>query len=268
MKFLTFPLAILAFISLDVHPAFAFFASQDSTSVDDSSNVREYDFTIEYGSTRLYRGIKSSSNPYIKPSFTYAAPSGFFTGIGSYISLDSGMVDETDFSAGYEFSLSKKTKLSLEYIHYFFRNSQLANSQIKNGVELYLRHSFGILKTKLYIDGDFGDGTSDRSVTIDNSLDLVVIDAEDSKMSIKPGFSFSMGTLNLVRKIKKDVLSTGFGLTNYDLSLAVEYEIGRFIFEPEATYDFPVNGKLPLIKKAPKADPVFYFTASITYILD
>ena len=271
MKFHQIIPVTFALFILQLKTASAFFVGQDPIPNDDSSAVREFDFSIEYGTTRLYRGIKSSTNPYIRPSIDYAAPSGFYSGLTSYISLDSGNVDETDLSVGYEFSLSRQTKMSLEFIHYFFRNNKLANSLIKNGVELYLRHDFGsVLKSKLYFDVDFGNGLSDRSLTLDNSHDFVVYDvfADDSKMSIRPAFSLTAGSLNLVRKVKKDVLTTGFGLTNYDLSLSLEYEIGRFIIEPEAAFDFPVSGKQPLLKKATKSDPVFYFTASITYVID
>ena len=259
------------FFLFQLHSASASFISQDTIPPGDSSKVHEFDFSIEYGSTRLYRGIKSSSHPYLRPSFVYASPSGFYAGVTSYFPLDSGKVDETDVSAGYEFSLSKRTEISFELTHYFINNNQLANALVRNGVELYLRHDFGkILKSRVYADADFGKVTTDYSLTLDNSLEFVFEDAftEDAKLSIIPALSITAGTLNLVRKIKKDVVSTGFALTNYDLSLGIEYEVGRFIIEPEAAYDFPVDRKTTLLQKTVKSDPVFYFTASITFVLD
>jgi hypothetical protein len=266
---LIFAIAFFFFIKPDFVSAVV--TNEDVTLTDDTSNFREYDFSIEYGNTRLYRGIKSSSHPYLKPSFVYAAPAGFYAGIGSYFPLDSGNIDETDLNAGYEFELSKKTTLSFELIHYFINNNQLANAYIKNEAELYFRHNFGnFLRTKIYLDADFGKATKDYSVTINNSHEFAFNNAfaEDSKLLIIPEFSISAGTLNLVRKVKKDILSTEFSLTNYMLSIDVEYETGPFIFSTEAAYDFPIDKKVQALQKNFKSDPVFYFTASITYVID
>jgi hypothetical protein len=272
MKILAITLSVFSFLILPPTAAFSFSNSGDILSADDSTDAPEYDFSIEYGSTRLYRGIRSSSNPYVKPSFEYAGSGGFFAGLGAYIPLDSGHVDETDLSVGYEFKLSERTKASIELIHFFFRNNKLANSLIKNEVELYLRHDFGAaLKSQLFIDLDFGSEARDYSVTFDNSHEFILMEADDSRMALKPAFSITAGSLNLVKKVKKDVVSTGFGLTNYDLSLSLEYQVGRFIIEPDAAYDFPINSvgkKFPALQKAINSDPVFYFTASITYVID
>ena len=132
MKFKLTVLSILTLLVMPLKHASAIVVEQDTLSTDDSTKVREFDFGVEYGNTRLYRGIKSSSNPYLEPSFAYFAKSGFFTGIDCYVPLDSGHIDETDLSVGYEFFRTKKTELSIELTHFFFRNNELANSMIKN----------------------------------------------------------------------------------------------------------------------------------------
>jgi hypothetical protein len=235
---------------------------------DDASTGHEFDLGLEYGTTRLYRGIKSSSNPYLKPSFTYYAASGFYAGVAGYFSLDSGLVDETDLNVGYEFLQAENTRASLEFTHYFFRNNKLANSEIKNELELYLHHDFGsVFNSKLYLDADFGNGSTDYSATLENGFDFLLYDAEDASLIMRPAFGLTAGTLNLVKKVKKDVISSGFRLTNYDLSLSLEYNTGRFSIEPCAAYDFPVHEKGPL-KKATKGDPTFDFTITATYVLN
>ncbi len=268
MKILAITLSAFAFLIITPATGSAFSIPADTASVNDSSDVPEFDFSVEYGTTRLYRGIKSSANPYIMPSFVYASPGGFYTGIAGYVPLDSGGFDETDLSAGYEFSISRHTTASIELIHFFFNNNKLANSLIKNEMELYLCHDFGrALKSKLYLDFDFGKESTDRSVTFDNSHEFVLTDAEDSRVTMTPAFSITAGSLNLVKKVKKEVLNSGFGLTNYDLSLSAGYEIGAFIIDATGAYDFPVEKKLPVLQKAIKSDPTFYFTASITYVI-
>ncbi len=265
MKYLIFIFLVLQLNST------AFGSGENNPPAGDTLRSHELDLGIEFGTTRLYRGIKSSSNPYLRPSVMYTSPGGFYAGLASYISLDSGHVDETDLSAGYELVHRKRTTLSLEFIHYFFRNNQLANAEVKNEVEFFWRQDFGtVLTSKLYFDLDFGNGTIDKSVTFDLSHEFIVEEAfnEDASLSIIPSFSVTAGSLNLVRKVKKDIVNAGFGVTNYDLSLALEYYIGRFILSPELVYDFPVSKKIPLLQKTKKSDPVSYFTASVIFVID
>ena len=64
----------------------------------------------------------------------------------------------------------------------------------KNEIELSLGHSFGkALKSTLYFDSEFGSGTTDHAIMLDNSHDFVIEDlfAKDSKTTITPSFSIS-----------------------------------------------------------------------------
>jgi len=246
--------------------------NKNAPQSNDSTNVREYDFSLEYGSTRLYRGIKSTSKPYLKPSFLYSAPKGFYAGVASYLSVDSSFaIDETDFNLGYDIYFSKHTEGSIELTHFFVENKQLANASIKNELEFTVSHRFGkILNTKIYFDSEFGSGSTDHALTLDNSHDFIFYDAfaEDDKFTIQPSFSLSAGTLNLAKKVRKEITNAGFGLTNYDVALSACYETGSFVFEVALDYDVPSKKKFPVLSKLLKLEPVLYFTASITYIID
>lgn len=203
----------------------------------------------------------------------YYSKGGFYTGLAGYVSLYSkAALEETDLNAGYDFSISENTLCTIELTHYIIKNTDLANASIKNNVEVAFRHTFGkTYKIKLYFDNDFGNGQSDFSFTFENSLVYAAenVFKEDSRMLIKPSFSFTAATLNLVRRNQQEAFSRSrFAVTNYDLSLLIEYETGRFIIAQEATYDIPPARKRARLAKPADTTPVFYFTASVKYVID
>jgi len=187
--------------------------------------------------------------------------------------------DELDLNVGWDFFLfKKKLEGSIGYTHMTYgKQSKQLSSVFNHNAEIILRKNFNHLKTKLFFDFDFGNGNSDYSFTLDNSIRFVIepVFTEDDELIIKPLISLSAGTLNFYRlhlknsdepPLLKNILSTSlnteFNFTGIEFSLPLEYNIGRFSFEPAIHHNIPLNQPKRL-----KATSVTYFTASISFAI-
>ncbi len=260
-------------------PFSSLFAANDSLpNDDDTCFTRNLLVSIDYGSNKTFLGRSASVNQvYLSPSLSYEAPSGFFVSVVAYRLISpKKRWDELDLNIGWDFFLfKKKLEASVGYSHFTYgKQSQQLSSVFNNNVEFILRKGFGHLKSKLFLDYDFGNGSTDYSFTLDNSYPVIFenVFADDDELKIKPQVSLSAGTLNFYKiKLKNQgdtsaqqnasaTVDTRFNLTGIEFSFPLEYNIGRFTFEPAVHHNIPLNQPKRL-----KATAVTYFTMSIGF---
>lgn len=256
------------------------FASDNVSQDDDTSSTRNLIFSFDYGSNKTFLGRTASINQvYLSPVLAYEAPSGFFGGIAATKILSpKSYWDELDLNVGWGFYLfKKKLESSVSYTHFKYNSqSQQLSSAFNNNVELTLKAKNKIITPKLFFDYDFGNGNTDYGFILDNSHDFILenLFTEDDQLKIKPLVSISAGTLNFYKlhlKNPKDKPSlqnaavdviTKFNLTGIEFSLPLEYNIGRFSFEPAIHHNVPLNQPKRL-----NATSVTYFTLSVGFAI-
>ena len=236
--------------------------------------------TFEYGTDREFQGRSTGDKQaYLSPSLTYEAPSGFFTSfVANRVLSPYKRWDETDFTLGWTFKLSKKLELLTSYTHMNFRDTSiLLQSTLSNNLEVMLHRNSKYLTSRIYFDLNFGKGKTpnDYSFTFENSHAFEfenLLTKDNDALKIKPLAILSAGTLNfykfhLKNRLEKPSLqnlavnvNTTFNFTGLEFLLPVEYQIGRFSFEPAFHYSIPLNQP-----KIYEATPKTYFTASISF---
>jgi len=246
----------------------------------DTCFYRSLIISLDYGSDQSFHGRTASVKvPYLSPSIAYEAPSGFFCELMSdRILSPRNRWDEIDLGLGWRFFMfKKKIESSLSYSHYIYgKQSIQVQSSLKNNLEMAFKRQFKIIKTTLFLDYDFGTGSRDYSFTLDNTHYFIFnsLFREDDELKVKPLVSVSAGTLNFYKlHLKNPVekpslqnletsIDSKFNLTGIELSLPVEYLLGRFSFEPAVNYSIPLNQP-----KRFNATPVTYFTVSVGFAL-
>lgn len=236
--------------------------------------------SADYGTNKTYLGRSSSVNQvYVSSSVSYESPSGFFAGIEAYRLLQPrNRWEEFDIHAGWDFFLFRKSvEASASYSHSGYgKQSQQITSSLNNNLEFTLGKNFRVVKSKLFLDFDFGNGSKDFSIALDESHDFVFenLFAEEDQLKVKPLISLGAGTLNFYRLYLKKpsekpslqnlaaTIDTKFALTGIEFSLPLEYDLGRFSFEPAVHYNIPLNQP-----KRFNSTPVTYFTVSLAYAI-
>jgi hypothetical protein len=269
------PLLILQLLSFN-----GLFANTPGVSEDDNdtANTRNLLVSFDYGSNRTFLGRSQSVNQvYASPAISYEAPSGFFTSVMAYRLLSpKNRWEEFDVNFGWGFFLfSRKLEASVAYSHYGYgKKSQQLNAPFNNNLETVLRKNFGPVKSELYVDYDFGNGNKDYSFAFNNSHDFIFenLIADDDEFKIKPLISLTAGTLNFYKLHLKNpeqkpqvqnlaaTVNTTFNFTGIELSLPLEYNIGRFSLEPAIHHSIPLNQPKRL-----NATAVTYFTMSLSF---
>jgi len=253
---------------------------RENIDAEDTAFTRSLLLSLDYGSNKVFLSRTASLDlVYLSPSIAYEAPSGFFAGIiPSMLINPQHKWDELDLNMGWDFFLFKKTMQgSASYTRFVFSKSSLElRDSLTNNLELIFRKDSKTIRAKLFVDFDFGHGNSDYSFTLDLAHDFVFenILRDDGELKIKPMISTNAGTLNFYRlhlKNQKEgvvvqnlaaTVNTKFNLTGVEFSLPLEYDIGRFSFEPAVHYNIPLNQPKRL-----NATAVTYFTASIEFAI-
>src|SRR5207244_3410182 len=148
------------------------------------------------------------------------------------------------------------------YTHYSYGSqSKQSRTAQKNNFELAIQFKNPILTPKLYFDYLFGSGTHDASLTLEvtHEFDAYNVFTSDDALRITPGAYITAGTVNALSnsKSKKNSKESAFEPTGAELSLPVEYDIGRFSIEAALHRSVPFNQPKKL-----NASPVTYFTIS------
>jgi hypothetical protein len=254
------------------------------TNIDDTSAERIYTVGLDYGSNQAFKGRSTGQKqPYYTPNFNYQAPSGFYV----YLSFTNVItskkdtteqsmeardhsIDEWQINPGYNFKIGKKTDASINFTHYFIKDTALITAGIKNNIDYYMDHDFTFVNGKLIFDLDLGTQT-DFSVALElyHSFDIDNLLTEDNdELSFIPGATLTAGTQNFYVKkeaprhprLSRVTTTTQFNIIAFDFILPLSYNIGDFTIMPAWNYTAALNQPAGLQTK-----PFGYFTVSLTY---
>ncbi|MDP4264099.1 MAG: hypothetical protein Q8941_16345 [Bacteroidota bacterium] len=254
---------------------------------------------VDYTSDNVYLGRKDSSAiRYLSPEFGYFARSGFFTEatFNFLASAGNSRLDMMGLSAGYSFShLKYEGEISATRFYY---NSQSTNvrSEVKDEISYNNSFEFGLIKPTLSMTLSVGNNTDlGGSIGLEHNFSIV-----DDKVDITPAFAANASTQNyynnyykkrrfIARKkgsqpIPGTVTTTGevlnastFKILDYEASLPISYEAGRFSFAFTPVYAIPVhpaeviitskfsNGTTTSKTEFEKINNCFFATLEISY---
>lgn len=270
--------------------------AQDSTK-NHAPGKSYFEAGLSYLDNNVYQGRHDSLKiPYLIPSIRYYHKSGFYAGASlSYLSSpQDSRVDLVAMEAGYAFTKNKFSGLlSLEKDFY---NSQSKNvrAETKGSVGGTFTYDFGFIKPVLQ-GGVIFNSTDDyyAALGIEHSFF-----SPDDNFEVTPSFLVNASTQNyygsyyVKRKFKTKKKNQGGGVTttraylenasdfkimDYEISLPIDYSLGKFIFNFTPTGAFPVNpnvvvttvtppsGVVTTRTKTEKLSNIFYWSAGITY---
>ena len=270
--------------------------AQDSTK-NNAPDKSYFEAGLSYLDNNVYQGRHDSLKiPYLIPSIKYYHKSGFYAGASlSYLSSpQDSRVDLVAMEAGYAFTKNKLSGLlSLEKDFY---NSQSKNvrAETKGIAGGTFTYDFGFVKPVLQ-GGIIFNSTDDyyAALGIEHSFFFA-----DDNFEVTPSFLVNASTQNyygsyyVKRKFKTKkknqtgaVTTTraylenasGFKIMDYEISLPIDYSLGKFIFDFTPAVAFPVNpnvvvttvtppaGVVTTRTKTEKLSSIFYWSAGITY---
>ena len=212
---------------------------------------------IGYTSDMQYRGYKGAgAQSAFFPGLFYNHPNGIGALLNIYnISGTSVQWDEIEIGASYTHPFNEKLSMCLSYTHYTFNDTNESAKQGLSGIaEINLSYEFTLLTAGCSLEVGFGDQT-DYSLIVNFSKRIEFAKGIIAEFWLEPDFSGIYGTeslLNnrLVRRknaknkiVKKIVTKTNnvFSVLDYQLSIPLNIEIGRFIIAPEYDYNIPLN---------------------------
>ncbi len=270
--------------------------AQDSTR-NSAPDKSYFEAGLSYLNNNVYQGRHDSLRiPYLIPSIKYYNKSGFYAGASvSYLSSpQDSRVDLFALEAGYAFTKNKFS--GLVSVDKDFYNSQSKNvrAETKGSATGTLAYDFGFIKP--VVQGGVIFNSSDDyygALGLEHSFFFA-----DDNFEMTPSFLANASTQNYYgsyygkRKFKTEkrnprgvVATTGtylenasdFKIMDYELSLPLDYSIGKFIFDFTPTEAFPANpnvvvttitppsGVATTRTKTEELSNIFYWSAGITY---
>lgn len=214
--------------------------------------------SASYLSDDVYFGRKDSVNiPYLTPSFRYYNKSGIFvTGSASYLSTES-RIDAYTLGAGYMFATKKWVGEFMADKYFFNNQSYNVKSEVKADAGAELNYDTGPLEFSLSSTFSFSDATDIAAgIGLDHSFSMM-----DDNLEITPTINMNGGTQyyydayyrkrRYVKKRKGQpdprtitayTLNPGkFRILDYEASLPIEYDPGKFRFNFTPAFVFPVS---------------------------
>ncbi len=179
------------------------------TASDEDVKHRAYVFGLEGASDQSHYGLHSKEKiPYLEPSFTYVAKSGFYIEVSDQFILkkDSGGFDVFGLNPGWNLDLTDNTTLNFNYQFYAVRpkSPDLDRSSHFNCIETYIEQDLGDFDGKFSIDYDIykaqpgqprtpSDIVFSPDITYDHEFDF----KHKQSLDIEPEASFDFGTRNM-----------------------------------------------------------------------
>jgi hypothetical protein len=265
--------------------------SSDSLSTDTAGSKRSFLLEFDFGSNRGYQvkrktaGADTSlaTHKYIVTSINYEANSGFYTSFGLYNAPgEKKKWDGLYYGLGWDFTISEKAEVyaSLGYTRYVYNqpNNKSNVRPTSNDFDGYIKHDFGVVQLKVAGDYYFGGTNNDVDLIgyVDHAFYIDDILSEKDELSIDPMFTVVGATLNyyfgsvripanLPKKAKDKIQAalddfSRFRITNYDFSLPLNYQVGKF--DAEVAWHYNIQANLPDILN-PK--DFSYFTAMVSF---
>jgi len=218
---------------------------------------------LSFLNNNVYLGRKDSMNiPYVTPDMAYYFKSGFYLeGSLSYvISSTQSRIDAVTFSGGYNFISKKYTGEVTASKFFYISQSRNVRSEVKGSLGYYNSYNFGFITPTVTATLDFGAKIDIvGEVGIEHSFS-----AFKDKLYIIPTFTANASTQNyysnyyrkrrytIKRKGKPPIIGiakvTGivedastFKLLDYEISVPLEYQTGKFTFSFNPVYAIPVH---------------------------
>jgi len=261
------------------------------TADDEDIKHRTFEIGLKGASDQASHGLHGVSKlPYLEPSFTYTAKSGF------YIEVSDQFVFAKKYSGfyvfglnpGWDIDLTDNTTLgfSLQFYRVNPKADALLQSSFNNELSTYIEQDVGDFEGKLTIAYDIynplpgqAKTPSDIIFTPDITYDHEFDFKHKQSLHIEPEVNFEFGTRNIYtqyqnalvndsslngQKIKGKGFAGGsnasFGTLDFNLMLTIEYKIGKFKIEPAITYAYPLYKPSGLSNS-----PSFYGSITLGY---
>jgi hypothetical protein len=212
---------------------------------------------IGYTTDMQYRGYQGAgAQSAFFPGLFYNHPIGLGVFLNVYnIKGTSVPWDEIELGASYNHNFNENLSMSLSYTHYIFNDTSEISKQGINGIAgVNLSYEFSFLTSGAAFNISFGDQT-DYTISVDLSRRIDLAKRLNFHCWLEPDFSGVYGTeslltariaktINANKKVPKNVKTTTnkvFSVLDYELSVPLHIEIGRFIITPEYDYIVPFN---------------------------
>jgi hypothetical protein len=263
-------------------------APADTASDDEDVKHRKYEFSLEGASDQSHYGLSNNVKiPYIEPSFTYTAKSGFYIEVGDKDVLikKGGGFDEFNLNPGWDFDVTDNTTLNLNYTFYHYKpgSSVLIKSTMISTLEGYAEQDLGNLSGKLTLDYNIYKGKAtpnDVAITPDLSYLFDWDISNKCELTVTPEANMDFGTRNFYTQYQNNLSNdsttinpkhrkiqyapksnSSFGVLDYNLLLTVEFRIGKFSIEPAITY----TRSLYTPPNTPSVPPLTYGSITLNY---
>lgn len=245
----------------------------------DTTDNRQLQLTFDYLSNKTYLGQQNIiTEKYLSPAISYYAPSGFFTAFALTKIIDpENRFDEADLSLGWSFKVLKDAEASLSYSRFSYSKQSLQlGSSLQNNFEVAIKRD-GVITPALFFDMFFGKGKPDFGVRLDVYHDFEMDNLftnDKDELLISPTVSIIAATLNFYTLYLRDSslartrqnigvnVDSNFQLASIELSLPVEYDLGRFMIKPEIRHTIPLQEVRNSDNKA-----ATYFNLSLGFFL-
>jgi len=265
------------------------------TASDDDVKVRIFKISVEGASDQTNHGLHNAATklPYLEPSFTYMAKSGFFIGTSDQFLLvkKDGGFDVLGINPGWDVDITDNTSFDFNYQYYHFKakTPDLVRSSLNSDIESYISQDLGDFTGKLTVDYDIYSAIKGQPKTPNDFVFTPDIRyffdkhfGKKSAIIIMPEVSLDLGTRNFYTqyenntitdsntnnlKVKRKLLAgnsnSSFGALDYNLILTLKYKIGKFDIKPAFTYTDPLY-KTPGTSNSPTA----FGTISLDYLIE
>ena len=253
---------------------------------------------LSYMNDNVYLGRKDSARlPYLTLDLGYHFKSGFFIDASvNYLASSDSRIEAVNFEGGYSFT-SRKYSGEATFTKYFYSSkSTNVKSEVKSSLSYFNSYDFGFITPTFTAFLNFGSKTD-----VGGTLGLEhTFYALDDRFDITPTFTANASTQNyynnyyktrrytIKRKNKPPVTGianvTGrvenasqFKVLDYEASLPIDYQAGKFTFSANPVYAFPVNPSIVQVTttranntsttrfNTEKTENTFFITLGVSY---
>jgi hypothetical protein len=236
---------------------------QNNDSTNGAKKRSYFSAGLSYLNDNVYLGRKDSVKiPYITPDIAYHFKSGFYLeGSLSYVNSSSqNRIDAVTFSGGYAFTANNYSGDITASKFFYSSLSTSVKSEVKSNLAYYNSYNFGVITPAVTATLNFGNKTDIAGeFGLEHSFSAL-----KEKLSITPTVAANASTQNYYsnyyKKRKYTIKRKGkaplpgianvsgivenastFKLLDYEMSLPVEYETGKFTFGFTPVYAIPVH---------------------------
>lgn len=240
---------------------------EQSAQTDNSSDHRHeksyFKAGLSYMNDNVYLGRKDSvALPYITPLFGYYHKSGLFVegSVGYLKSASQSRIDVVSLEGGYTFSAGNYDGEITASKFFYSSQSTSVKSDVKSSLAYFNEFDFGFITPTFTATLNFGNKTD-----IGGQFGLEhTFYAIDDKMDFTPTFTGNASTQNyynnyyknrrytIKRKGKPPVAgiaavsgtlldASSFKVLDYEISLPINYKLGKFTFNFAPVYAIPVH---------------------------